>query len=559
MQSIPKIVRDRLQATPLAANHPDADLLTAFAEQSLSGAERAIVLEHLARCGDCRDVVALALPPVEVLETMARPARSVWLTWPTLRWGFVAAGVAIVASIGILQLRRSESSRMVADSSPSAQATRNEARPQMTVAPPPTPSAEYDTDTASFGRTDEVRKAPSVAAEGKAATAPPPPAIPAPAFHAATRGSFGASVGGPQPPSQFLVNNNVQQQAASGPAASALNRPAADQLSSGKQSTGGNAGIAMGAAARAAAEGGRSEAQLRDQSADSQPFADKNSVSKTKLPVTQPAAGQIAGHVVDSSGAAISNARITLTPATAGKSASAVTDSQGEFLIAGLSPGNYKAEAQAPGFNKTVQDLNYDASRPSTYNFMLNVGSVSETVEVSAAQSTLLQTLPPTEGGPNSNDRNFTAGNSLAAGVMPRWTVSASGALQRSFDQGRTWHTVSVNAIPASSANVETARESRAKEKDADKKLGKQEVASPIFRAVTSAGSDVWAGGSAGALYHSLDAGNHWTRVVPAAAGAILSGDIISVEFSDSQNGKVTTSSPEVWTTSDAGQNWQRQ
>jgi hypothetical protein len=80
MQNVPKIVRERLQAPPPAVNHPDADLLTAFAEQSLPADERATVLEHLARCGDCRDVVALTLPPTEILETAARPVRSAWLT-----------------------------------------------------------------------------------------------------------------------------------------------------------------------------------------------------------------------------------------------------------------------------------------------------------------------------------------------------------------------------------------------------------------------------------------------------------------------------------------------
>ena len=62
MQNVPKIVRDRLQAAAPAVNHPDADLLTAFAERSLPEHERTVVLEHLARCGDCRDIVALALP-----------------------------------------------------------------------------------------------------------------------------------------------------------------------------------------------------------------------------------------------------------------------------------------------------------------------------------------------------------------------------------------------------------------------------------------------------------------------------------------------------------------
>jgi hypothetical protein len=411
---------------------------------------------------------------------------------------------------------------------------------------------------------DEVSKETGVASEEKtpAPAAPPASARPQP-FRGIASGAFRGGVGGPKPPSQFVINNNVQQQVSNGLPAPALNLPA-DQLSSAKQSSGANEAVAGAAAPISDTEGARLEAQLRDQSSDSSLFADKSSVSKTKLPVTQPAPGQIAGHVVDSSGAVVPNARITVTPTTAGMSASAVTDSRGEFLIAGLATGNYKAQAQAPGFNTTVLDLNYDASRPSTYNFTMNVGSVSETVEVSSAQTAQLQTLPATVGAPiNSNRRNFTGMISLSPGLMPRWTVSASGALQRSFDQGKTWQNVNVNVSPASSANVEIAKESRAKEvpkdKEADKKLLKQEVAGPTFRAVTAAGTDVWAGGSGGILYHSLDAGNHWTRVVPASAGTVLTGDIISLDFSDSQNGKVTTSTPEVWTTSDSGQSWQKQ
>ena len=566
MQNVPKIVRDRLRAETPAVNHPDADLLTAFAEQSLPAEERATMLEHLARCGDCRDVVALALPPTETLQAGARPARSAWFTWPALRWGFVAAGVVIVSSIGFRQLQRhSESSKMSAVSSPNAQVARNEARPQLSTAPS-APVAKADSDAATSGRTDGVSKAPDFAAEEKAsAPAAPPSATPVAAFHGVARGSFGGAVGGPKPPSQFLINNNVQQQTSNAAPAPILSLPT-DQLSSAKQSRGANEAVAMGAAAPGAidTDGARMKAQLRDQPAESQQSADKSSISKSKLPVTQPSPGQIVGHVVDASGAVVPNARITVTPAMTGKSATAVTDSQGAFLIADLPTGNYKAQAQAPGFNTTVQDLNYDASRPSTYNFTMNVGSVSETVEVSSAQSAQLQTLPATVGGPiNSNGRNFTGMVSPSAGLPPRWTVSAGGALQRSFDQGKTWLTVNVNASPESLASQAYAKESRAKEvsreKDGDKKLVKREVASPVFRTVTAAGSEVWAGGSAGALYHSLDAGNHWNRVVPTGSGTTLTGDIISLDFSDSQNGKVTTSTPEVWTTNDAGQSWQKQ
>ena len=110
MQNVPKIVRARLQRQkPATAEpHPDADLLTAFAEHSLPAPERDHVLDHLARCGHCRQVVALALPAIEAVTPASseNTARIGWLSWPVLRWGVVAAGVLAVTSVGILQHRR---------------------------------------------------------------------------------------------------------------------------------------------------------------------------------------------------------------------------------------------------------------------------------------------------------------------------------------------------------------------------------------------------------------------------------------------------------------------
>jgi photosystem II stability/assembly factor-like uncharacterized protein len=81
-----------------------------------------------------------------------------------------------------------------------------------------------------------------------------------------------------------------------------------------------------------------------------------------------------------------------------------------------------------------------------------------------------------------------------------------------------------------------------------------------IFRAVsvTSNASDVWAGGSGGALYHTLDGGNRWIRVIPSDAGVGLTGDIVGIQFSDTRNGIVTSSSAEIWTTLDGGQTWHK-
>jgi hypothetical protein len=100
--------------------HPDADLLTAFAEKSLLESERARVMEHLAACGDCRDVLALALPEteIEVSPVSVTPVRTGWLGLPILRWGALAAGLAAVVSVGVLQYSHSRNGDMVASSVP---------------------------------------------------------------------------------------------------------------------------------------------------------------------------------------------------------------------------------------------------------------------------------------------------------------------------------------------------------------------------------------------------------------------------------------------------------
>src|SRR5271169_6443840 len=129
MQNVPKIVRERLKAATPAVNHPDADVLTAFAERSLPELERTVVLEHLARCGDCRDVVALALPATEPVQAAVSPFRG-WVTWPVLRWVFVTAGVVAIASFGVLYQQRSHLATMASKSSPHVEVASNEPKKQ---------------------------------------------------------------------------------------------------------------------------------------------------------------------------------------------------------------------------------------------------------------------------------------------------------------------------------------------------------------------------------------------------------------------------------------------
>jgi Photosynthesis system II assembly factor YCF48/Putative zinc-finger len=112
--------------------------------------------------------------------------------------------------------------------------------------------------------------------------------------------------------------------------------------------------------------------------------------------------------------------------------------------------------------------------------------------------------------------------------LYPRWTLTAEGTLQQSLDGGITWRRIQVSH-------------------------------GLTFRAVAAAGQSIWLGGRRGVLFHSADAGEHWTQMQPTTKRNMPTSDIIGIEFEDYQHGKLTTASNESWTTSDAGQSWEKQ
>ena len=98
------MLRHRLAARPQPQEHPDPDTLTAFAEQLLSAAERGRVIQHLAECGHCREVVALSLPELEVQPVAVPAATRRPLFWALgVRWGSLAAAVIIAITLGVLR------------------------------------------------------------------------------------------------------------------------------------------------------------------------------------------------------------------------------------------------------------------------------------------------------------------------------------------------------------------------------------------------------------------------------------------------------------------------
>src|SRR5438046_5715384 len=96
MMGVPRIVLGRLRRASHPGNPPGADLLTAFAEQALAKRERLHVLEHLAQCSQCREIVSLARPEIAEPQTALKLFS---LRSPVLRWGALAACVVVVGAV----------------------------------------------------------------------------------------------------------------------------------------------------------------------------------------------------------------------------------------------------------------------------------------------------------------------------------------------------------------------------------------------------------------------------------------------------------------------------
>lgn len=69
--------------------HFDLNLLSAFAEQKLSGGEREIVLRHLSNCRVCRDCLAM-------MDSLVQTSRKGREAHPTIWIGGVAAAICIL-------------------------------------------------------------------------------------------------------------------------------------------------------------------------------------------------------------------------------------------------------------------------------------------------------------------------------------------------------------------------------------------------------------------------------------------------------------------------------
>ncbi len=185
-----------------------------------------------------------------------------------------------------------------------------------------------------------------------------------------------------------------------------------------------------------------------------------------------------------------------------------------------------------------------------------------ETVEVTGRNEVL--TAPAAAvGGPLVAAKAMAPESAAGApSAPPAWQISSSGSLQRSQDKGATWQDVAIlpDTTPGPNLTARVASATADFHARAASTVPVQQPSSKLeFRALFTSGPEIWAGGAGGALFHSVDSGTRWIRVMPASQLRVLTGDIVKISFDDSLHGSVTTSTHEVWATSDDGLSWRQQ
>lgn len=143
--------------------------------------------------------------------------------------------------------------------------------------------------------------------------------------------------------------------------------------------------------------------------------------------------GQLGGYVTDSTGATVPNAQVTVQQLDYGISRSATTDADGKWVVSSIPSGRVKVTVKANGYSAFAREGGYEADRPGEFDAALQLGSLAETVIVTAdapflqTQSASLMSLPLSgrkakeeaqrqEMAPSANVTSFQR---KVAGVLP--------------------------------------------------------------------------------------------------------------------------------------------
>jgi len=114
---------------------------------------------------------------------------------------------------------------------------------------------------------------------------------------------------------------------------------------------------------------------------------------------------RITGTVTDASGAVIPGVQITMVHLQTNRKVAATTNEAGHYVSIPLPLGNYRVEAETPGFKHVVRSgITLQVQQTAVVDVKMQVGEISERIEV-VAEAPLLNTVEATQGQVIENKR----------------------------------------------------------------------------------------------------------------------------------------------------------
>jgi hypothetical protein len=110
------------------------------------------------------------------------------------------------------------------------------------------------------------------------------------------------------------------------------------------------------------------------------------------VPLSAQTFGEITGHISDASGSAVPSANITLTNVATNAVRTAVSTDSGDYTFPAVAPGVYNIRVERPAFKTaSTNNVRVQVQQTVRLDFILEVGQVTESIEVSASAE-MLQT-----------------------------------------------------------------------------------------------------------------------------------------------------------------------
>jgi hypothetical protein len=136
--------------------------------------------------------------------------------------------------------------------------------------------------------------------------------------------------------------------------------------------------------------------------------------------------GGIVGVVTDPSGAVVSGARVTISSLGTGATIDLTTNSAGAYNSGALTPGIYKVQISAKGFNTVTTNATVQVGNTATVNGKMTLGQESTTIEVQGSAIQVNTEQPTVQGVLTANQienlpvngRNFLDLAQLEPGVQ---------------------------------------------------------------------------------------------------------------------------------------------